>query len=306
MEFLKTHLHTVRTSLATLSRGLDSTRQEIGALCAEIKTQVDEQAETLIRRVNEDRARLLEEIRLYEQQALIAFNSSAGKRELENLVHEATEFSTRSEEEVASDEVRAANELEIANAYLEKIKLSIANLKETQFNNNLIAFESVSFPSERLFLGEIFYKPIANEKIIQEVCDMGSKFNYKESLLVRPASYVPFVDYTDPINVHLKALNSGRFLLFENFKNGDKRLSILSNDFRFIEQTRFFLQCFAHEAIEHKLQDQRLTLSGDKICFYVRMDSRADVEYHVYIFDESLSLLRAKNFKVRETVNSFD
>jgi hypothetical protein len=302
----------VRLSLATLTQGLGRTKHEIAAHCAKIRSDVDSQAETLINKINEDRTRLFDEISAYESEAFATFNASEEKRCLERLALEVTTFAngfddsptttTPSTTATATATITSREEqLALTSRYLSQLQAAVSDLARVQFGNNMIDFESICFPSDH-FLGGLFYKPVRNDGIIEERGEISLKINYRQAGLIRGgtgAVYVPFVDYADPVRVHLKPLNSGKFLLFENLKNGDKRLSVLSADFRFVERSRLFVQCFAHEPIENKLQDQRLILSGDLLCFYVRMESSSkDVEYHVYIIDESLNLLRTKNFKV--------
>jgi hypothetical protein len=121
-EFLGSQLNSVRTHLATLSSGLDSTRQEIGEHCARIRAQVDAQADEMLRRISEDHARLLAAIDQYEQEALVAFEASRRKREVDALIREATEFANRqSADTVPAGENTLVDELSRANAYLDKL-----------------------------------------------------------------------------------------------------------------------------------------------------------------------------------------
>ena len=262
---LTADLDSIRAKVNKLDFDLKTEKYTISEYCSKIKNAIDTQAETLIQRIHYKRQELFDEIEEHEKRKMSEFEKEFNSEKYVKLIEETRDSLERYSLGGENGESSLGEEpSRLAKDRLRKLEEKELDFRIEVSRNRLVDFEAISLPDSKL-LGLVYYKKVHDQSVtVQAKTEKRTlEYDMTENPLTKPFTHDP-----EPIIFDLVWLQNGKLLADRLYANGNRQLSILSSDMKFVEKTRYFLQYFrSFTKLEPAHKSVITTI--DKIVFFV-------------------------------------
>jgi hypothetical protein len=252
-----------------------------------VRSRIDLHAEKLIHEIHEKRIQLLYECDRYQESLLSGLDSRIDETKVESLLKQAVKISDSSQ----NSELK----LNLIEKNFDILKEEETIFEKSIFDGNYIDFEAIENVSNKL-LGSLYLKPVRNANVQEFQTTQYRMLRFDMSSLSRFPKHETLLDEKPSYHCSfagLSPLKRDSFLVHEIYSSSNARISIISNDFRHMLVSKYFVNFAVFKGAP---EEYRISVLASSTCRIAMCHHNSFQRALIHVFDENLNLLTAKEF----------